>query len=494
MSGSEHVLVAGAGITGLGVALALGGSGRRISVIDRDPAPPEMSPEEAFAHWERRGATQLRHSHAFIGRLNKLLRERHPALLAELQAEGARLFGYADALAPPLLENYAPAAGDEDLCLLFSRRTTLELVLRRYTARLPGVDFLSEAGVRGVLTRRDDDGRLIVDGLKVERGGAIEEMRADITVDASGRNTSFPDWLREQGCEIPEEESPCGILYFTRHYRLRDGQDEPPRDGTPGGGDLGYIKYGVFPADNRHFSVTLATPEIESDLRTAIVRPQVFEAICEALPGCGRWTDTMRAEPVSPVYAMGNLENVWRHYLKDGAPQVLGFFALGDAAVRTNPLYGRGCSSGMVQAHILRAALDQTANPAERAQIVARETEAAIRPYFDSMVKLDLQAIRRAEHERDPHYRPRLKARMMKSFAEDALTPASRGDQAVGRAMSRVFHMVGHPTNWLKDPAILARLMWMWALPRSRKRARGLYPPKFGPERTEMLARLGLPT
>ena len=493
MSGEEHILVAGAGIAGLGVALALGGSGRRVTILDRDPAPPEMSPEEAFRNWERRGATQLRHSHAFIGRLNKLLRERHPDLLEELQREGARLMTYSEILSPMLRAKYAYEAGDDDLSLLFSRRTTLEYVLRRYAARLPGVSLIADAGVRGLLTRRGESGALVAEGLKVERGGKLEDMRADIVIDASGRNTNFPDWLRAEGCEIRDEESPCGILYFTRHYRLKDRQEEPPRDGTPGGGDLGYIKFGVFAADNRHFSITLATPEVESGLRTAVVRPDVFEAICAALPACARWRDPGRAEPVSPVYAMGNLQNVWRHFLKDGEPQVLDFFALGDAAVRTNPLYGRGCSSGMVQAHILRDALDASGDPAERAKIMARETWKEIRPYFESMVEQDLQGIRRAGHERDPDYKPRLKARLVKSFAEDALMPASRSDMAVSRAISAAFHMIGHPTAWLKRPAILWRLLATWVTPKSVKQARGLYLPKLGPERSAMLARLGLP-
>ncbi len=163
---------------------------------------------------------------------------------------------------------------------------------------------------------------------------------------------------------MTEEESPAGILYFTRHYRLRDGMEEPERDGTPGAGDLGYIKFGVFAADNRHFSITLATPEIETELRKAIMKPEIFDRICAEIPGCARWTDPARAEPASPVYSMGNLKSVWRNYFKDGEPQVLGFFAVGDAAVRTNPLYGRGCSAGVVHAHILRAALDATTDPA----------------------------------------------------------------------------------------------------------------------------------
>ena len=494
MSGwRETVLVAGAGIAGLGAALALGGGSRDVTILDRDPPPPDLSPDEAFYRWERKGATQLRHSHAFIGRLTSLIRDRYPDLLAELLGEGTRLFEFADALPPTIKPAYKRAAGDDELTLLFSRRTTLELAMRRYAARLPGVSFVTNAAVRGLRSRRED-GRLVAEGLEVERDGVLSEMRADIVVDASGRNSAFPERLRKEGIEIREDESPCGILYFTRHYRLRDGQEEPPWDGTPGGGDLGYIKFGVFIADNRHFSVTLATPEIESELRKVIVRPEMFDAICMTLPGAARWMNPARAEPVSQVFAMGNLQNVWRHYLKDGEPQVLGFFAIGDAAIRTNPLYGRGCASGILEAHLLREALDTTPDAAERARLYDRNVHKAVRPYFDSMVKLDLQAIRRAEHERDPDYRPHFRARLMKSFADDGLVPAQRADIGVSRAMSRIFHMVEEPTAFLKRPDIMARILKVWATPKSRKQARGWYPPTFGPERSQMFAELGLVT
>ena len=489
MRNDEHVLVAGSGIAGLGAALALGGGTRRVTILDRDPAPPAGSAEDAFYDWERRGATQLRHSHAFLGRLTSLIRDRYPDLMEELLAQGTRLFGFLDGLPPRLAKDYAPVPGDEDLKLLFSRRTTLELVLRRYAARLPGVEFVTDAGVRGLLTHRE--GALVsVDGLKVERNGAIEDMRGDVVVDASGRNTLFPDWLRAEGVVVREEASPCGILYYTRHYRLRDGQDEPPRDGTPGGADLGYIKFGVFVADNRHFSVTLAVPEIETQLRTAIVRPETFDAACMAIPGAARWIDPQRAEPVSRVFAMGELQNVWRHYLKSGEPQVLNVFALGDAAIRTNPLYGRGCSSGVVEAHLLRATLDASGDPIVRARQYERDLTEAIRPYYDSMVQLDLQAIRRAAHERNPNYRPSYRARMAKSFTEEALMPAQRGDIEVSRALSRAFHMLDEPTAFLKRPAIMVRIMAHWAMTKREKERRGLYPPKAGPDRAGMLALL----
>lgn len=474
---SEHILVAGAGIAGLGAALALGDT-RRVTLIDRDPASPRGDAEDAFLHWERRGATQLRHSHVFLGRLTRLIQTRYPELLKELLDNGARVFSFEDGLPPPLRESYAAQAGDEELSILFSRRTTLELVMRRHVQRLPNVAFLTEAGVRGVLDN----------GLKVERGGGVEDIHANIVVDATGRNTPFPDWFRAKGVSVSEEESPAGILYFTRHYRLKDHAEEPARDGTPGAGDLGYIKFGVFPADNRHFSITLAVPEIETELRMAIVKPEVFDAICREIPGCARWIDAERALPASQVFSMGNLKSVWRTY----RPEPLNVFAIGDAAVRTNPLYGRGCSAGIVHAHILREVLDATPDPEARAAKFAVETRKALRPFYDSMVRQDKQAIRRAETERDPDYKASRRARAIKSLVEDAIGPATRGDITVLRAFSRAFHMIDDPNEWWKRPEIVARLLGFWAVPEKMKRARGYYPPKFGPERAEMLSKLAL--
>jgi hypothetical protein len=189
---------------------------------------------------------------------------------------------------------------------------------------------------------------------------------------------------------------------------------------------------------------------------------------------------------------MGNLQSVWRHYLKNGEPQVLNFFAVGDAAVRTNPLYGRGCSAGVVHAHILRDVFEASENPRTRAILFERDTQKALRPYYDIMVKQDLQAIARAEHERDPDYRPRMKARIAKSFIENGIVPASRGDLHVSRALSRSFHMLDAPAAWMKEPDVMARIMRIWSMPERTKRARGFYPPEFGPKRGEMLARLGL--
>ena len=480
---TETILIAGAGITGLSAAMALARPDRAVTIVDRDPPPPDLGPDEAFEAWQRKGVTQLRHSHVFLGRLIKLLRERHPGLWTALLAAGAREFTFEDGLPLLLRGRYRREPGDEDLSFLFSRRTTLELTMRRYAATLPGVSFVTNAGIRGI-TREGNR----VTGLTVEIGGVQREISADNVIDASGRNTQFPEWLGLSG--TVEDTSPAGILYFTRHYKLLEGADEPGRDGAPGAGDLGYIKFGVFPADHRHFSVTLAVPEIETGLRTAILNPATFDAICSQIPGTARWIDTARAAPASKVFGMGNLHSVWRSYAPGGVPHVLGFYPIGDSALRTNPLYGRGCSTGAIQAHFLADIFAETGDAAARLVALETRTRDELRPFYDVMAKQDAQAIKRAALEQAPGYQPRFKARMMKSFLEDAIGPAVRSDLEVLRALMRPFHMLEHPTAWTKRAPIMARVLKSWATPKALKRR--YYLPILGPERAEMLRSLGL--
>jgi glycine/D-amino acid oxidase-like deaminating enzyme len=85
-----QVVVVGGSIAGLAAALALTGSGRRVTLLERDAAPLPATPLEAFQSWQRPGAPQTRHAHAFLSRLRNLLRERAPELLAKLLAAGAR--------------------------------------------------------------------------------------------------------------------------------------------------------------------------------------------------------------------------------------------------------------------------------------------------------------------------------------------------------------------------------------------------------------------
>jgi len=485
----ESVVVLGAGIAGLCTALALAPTGRHITLLERDAPPPEGGTEAAFDEWNRRGATQLRHSHAFLARLRKLIGDEHPGLLDALRQAGARELRFADGLPEPIRARYVPSPADEEMAIIVSRRTTLETVIRRYVERSPNVTVRSKVFVKGLVSERDGGGRLVARGLELEDGTSV---LADIVVDAGGRGSPVVDWLAEAGVTAPEEAEDCAILYYTRFYRLAAGMSDPPRGRFPPNGDLGFLKFGVFPADNGTFSITMAVPEVEEALRAAVVRPEIFEAICSRLPGLAPWTDPARGEPVSKVYAMGDLQSRWREFAAKESAPVLGLFCVGDSLVRTNPLFGRGCSFAAIEAHVLRDVLAETPDPAQRLTAYATRVRKTLRPFYEDMRDQDRTAARRAENGLNENYKPPLRARLMKRFLEDGVAIALREDVDMLRQAMRAFHMLAPPRAWLGRPGNLAKIFAVMA--RGRKANAHLYAEKPGPGRLEMLTALGLPT
>ena len=483
---TENVVVLGAGMAGLCTALAIAPTGRSVTLLERDAAPPE-GVEATFDQWSRRGASQLRHSHAFLARMRKLIGDEHPVLLEALEAAGARELRFADGLPPSLKPGYRPAPGDADMSILVSRRTTLEYIMRRYVEAHPNVAIRSGVFVSGLISERNASGALVARGLRSDDG---EACLADIVIDAGGRGSPIADWLLDAGATFIDEGEDCAILYYTRFYALNDGHSEPPRGLAPPNGDLGFLKFGVFPADNDTFSVTLAVPDVEQVMRAAVVRPETFDAICANLTGVAPWTDSARSRPVSKVYAMGDLKSRWREMTPGGAPAALGLFCVGDSLVRTNPLYGRGCSFAAIEAHLLRDILNRSADPVERARAYSGRSRVELFTFYADMVEQDRAAAKRALAGLDPDHKPSLRGRLLRAFLEDGVAITIRQDIGLLREAMRAFHMLDQPRAWLRKPGNLAKILRVWA--RGRGANAALYAPKPGPERPAMFAVLGL--
>ncbi|HQP20662.1 MAG TPA: FAD-dependent oxidoreductase, partial [Phenylobacterium sp.] len=234
----------------------------------------------------------------------------------------------------------------------------------------------------------------------------------------------------------------------------------------------------------------ICVPEIEFEMRKAILDPEVFDRLCREIPGLVPWLETERTEGVSKVFGMGDLHSRWRDLVTDGKPAVTGFFALGDGLVRTNPLYGRGCSFAAVSAYQLRDTLAESADPAARALRYHERIQAEIRPYYDNMLEQDRAAVRRARQTLTPGYKPSFRSRMTKSFLEDGLNIAVRSDPELMREALRSFHMLEHPSAWLRRPKNLAKVMGYWA--KGKRANAAAYPPKLGPEREALYTALGV--
>ena len=454
------VAVVGGGVAGLGAALALARHGHDVVVFERDDTPMPHSADEAL-EWDRRGAPQVRHSHAFLARLVCLLKTDYSDLYGQLLEEGATEMRFGEDL-PPTMVGFVSEPADADLAMLACRRTTFEWVLRRAALAEGRVEFRTGVAVTG-LTADETDTVPRVTGVQLADG---TETSSDLVVVAAGRRSTLPDWLAEIGsAPIEEAVDDTGIVYFSRFYRLRDGVGYPQRTG-PIGGDLGYLKYGVFVGDNKTFSVTLATPTDDRELGKMLAAPEVFDSCARQLVATAPWLDG-RAEPITEtVHAMAGLINRWRKFVVDGRAVATGFIPIGDAVLCTNPLYGRGCSTAFWGAHLMVAAIE--ANPGDMEKVLLAydaSLRAEIYPWYRASVQQDAEARRVAAAllaGDDPDGDVSDSRTFMRGVFRDGLLPALRRDPAVLRAFFRSLNLLAAPDAMVKDPDVGSRVLAVW--------------------------------
>jgi flavin-dependent dehydrogenase len=357
------VVVLGAGVAGCAAAISLHEAGHDVVLLDREPGPGPGSPEEVFTTWHT-GVPQHRQPHNFLGLGRAVLRDRFPDVYRALIAAGA---GEVDQAA--FLGDAPRQAGDEDLATMTCRRPVFDAILR-------------EAAPEGTAVE--------VTGLLVESGHVVgvsttgEDRRADLVVDASGRSSRVPRWLAAAGHPQPEpQQSDCGLLYYSRHYRVRDDADDPPYASVLAGprGDLGYLAFATFLGDNRTFSVALMVPPSDKpfrDLRDA----EAFERVLCLVPGMAPWRKA--AEPDSDVIPMGQVRNVLFPALT-----VPGVIAIGDARCHTNPTFAFGCSMGLAQAARLPQLAAEAGDLTELAAAFATEVDPDLRARWQAVTDED---------------------------------------------------------------------------------------------------------
>lgn len=490
----KHVVVVGGSVAGLGVALALSAQGHRVTVLEADATPLPASHTEAFSHWDRRGSPQTRHSHALLARLRNLIRDRAPELLRKLVACGAYELRFTDRVRQ-LFDDPVLEEGDEEIVLLACRRTTFEWVLRRHVLDTGLVDFRDGVRVTRLVAERDAaGGPPRVTGVRVETSAGDEGLvGGDLVVDASGRRSKLRTWLPEIGTrQVREASSPCGIFYTSRFYRLLDGVDPPALDGGIAGVDLGYLKVGVFAGDSRVFSITLAASPTDDAMRR-LLRQEGFEAAVAALPVAAAWASPRVSEPVSSVHAMAKLDNTRRWLVEDGEPLALGFVAVGDSLIHTNPIVGRGCSLAWTGAFGLADCLTQHGADLRALALAYEErVERDIVPWYELQLAQDADATLVAEAQQrgeDPFETTRPDGTtdpkaFLRCLLRDGLVPALQEDLVLLRIFMRTMNLLDRPGDLMKDPRFLQRVLASYA----RREQRGDAP--LGPSRQEMIEHL----
>jgi hypothetical protein len=179
------------------------------------------------------------------------------------------------------------------------------------------------------------------------------------------------------------------------------------------------------------------------------------------------------------MHLMASTINRLRELVADGKPVVLGYQAIGDALICTNPLYGRGCSLGGYMGKMLRNALRDCGSDAVALALRMHEDATReITPWFRASVTQDDAA--RAARQMDTEAQ-----QGAASILTEGLLPLTRVDGQVARAFFRMVNLLAPPDALFNDPEIMKKAMEHWL-------KRGERPPEpvMGPAREELISAL----
>jgi 2-polyprenyl-6-methoxyphenol hydroxylase-like FAD-dependent oxidoreductase len=362
---TRSVVVLGGGVVGLSTALLLARDGHRVTLLEQDTLEPGQAGNAT--QWERHGIPHFLQPHALIPRGRAELRQHLPDVYEALLSAGAW-----DVDLRRKLPGQA-ASDDEALQYLGVRRPVIEWALRQAVLSEGGISVRAGVVVEGIAVERDR-----VTGARVD--GSI--VSADVVVDALGRRTMTATW---------EDSSDCGVVYYSRYFRVRDGHELPDGPWLLGPrGDLGYFGFSTFPGDNGTFAALLAVPPRVREWRLLKdIGP--WTAAVAQVPALRQWVDPDSVEPITGVLPMAGLRNTLRSY-EPTAP--VGLFPVGDAYCHTDPVLAHGLAFGLIHAAALTAALRTHDDLGEAGAAYAGVTQPALRERYELATALDEQRLR----------------------------------------------------------------------------------------------------
>ena len=439
---SDSIVVLGAGPVGLAAAMLLSADGREVVVFEKDSAAVPASPAEAW-DWERPGVAQFRQAHALHPRARQVLEEELPAVLARLEAFGGFRYNYLRSFPNAAADDHQ--AGDERYDAVTARRPVIEAVFAQLAEETPGVRVVRGVAVEGPVVSAHPvaNGIPRVVGIRASDG---QECTAVYVVDALGRRSRFPDWVRAAGGRTPEEEaSDAGFAYYTRHYR----GDVMPEFRGPLAFDMANMRVLTLPADNNTWTLGLVSVAGNKPFKR-LRDNETWVRVFGALPPAAHWLD---GEPLSDVLVMAGVLDRRRRFVLDSRPLIAGLLPVGDACSCTNPSAGRGITLGLLHAVALRDAIrTHPDDPVRCAVEFDRLTELHVMPWHDDQVQRD--------RERATRFAV-LKAGGSPGPARDALAPvlaAARFDPHAARAAFDVVGCLTPPADVLERPELRARL------------------------------------
>jgi 2-polyprenyl-6-methoxyphenol hydroxylase-like FAD-dependent oxidoreductase len=441
----SKIIICGGGMIGLCAGTMLARDGHNVTILEADDAGLPQSPHESWEHWDRRGVAQFRQPHNLFARFRMICDQELPGLTDELLRAGCVWVNYLDEYSlPPTITDRSPRPDDEALKFVTGRRPVVEWAVAAMAAAEPSLTIRRGVRAEALITGPSAiAGVPHVVGVRTRSGA---EIRGDLVVDAMGRRSTACKWILDAGGRSPVEDAEdCNFIYYTRYFR---GPQRPRRIGR------GLVPMGLFSiltldGDNDTWSITLYTASNNKALR-GLRDPATFHRLVAACPMQAHWLD---GEPITPVLPMAGILDRYRRFVVDGQPVMTGFAAVGDAWACTNPSAGRGLTTGLLHAQLLRniarAHLD---DPAAFALAYDAETERQVTPFYRNQIAADRARIAEmnalAEGTTPPAPNPAI-ARLITAAYHDA---------DVFRAMIETVTCIALPQEVMARPYVAAKM------------------------------------
>lgn len=366
-----RAIVIGGSVAGLTAARVLSDHFAHVTVIERG----FMADGIDFP----KGAPQARHPHVLLVRGERILEELFPGFRQALLAGGAHRLNFGRDLEMRSPEGWLPHY-ETDMEAIAASRRLLDYTIYQHVAENERVTFKVNSDVMSICAD-DDNGRVIGVQIRNRTNGRIEELPAELIVDASGRSSKAPQWLAQLGYTPPEEQTVNAFPgYATRIYEIPEEFNEnwkslyimpnPPHVTrgaiiVPMEGNLWHV---CLIGMNRDHPPTDEAGFLE--FARSLIAPDVYKVLKDA-------------QPASPIWGYRQAENRLRRY--DAMARYLeGFVALGDAVYALNPVYGQG----MTLAAIASKLLDQCLT--KQAQQTTDNDFSGLAPKFQKQLKKEL--------------------------------------------------------------------------------------------------------